>query len=364
MTDGLMVALGQLLGAQQPYDAQAENARVIAVEMLDGPAQTYRVADFSHYFDNISHRGGGHARMHLEGMAARIERVRHQMQKLFEDAAPDRVAAARAAFDVWAAKHIRLSLAHIRRHGSMASPMVTGPSNFPVRRQQKLQRWADNAEAIVRKHAETAVGRLKRIVWPHGAPGEAIRSNNPEAIDLLRAKAAKLEADQEAMKALNAAWRKAGKPGRDSDEAAWQRFGDLASLSPQRLHIYRRSMCDHYMADHQPQAPVETWQLSNNLATIKATRARLADLEAVTARGEQSADVETSAGVVRVVEDPEAARVQLFFPGKPDASTRTLLKSHGFRWAPSVGAWQRHLTNSGRFHADAVLAKIRTTTAA
>ena len=37
---------------------------------------------------------------------------------------------------------------------------------------------------------------------------------------------------------------------------------------------------------------------------------------------------------------------------KPDADTRAELKSSGFRWAPSVGAWQRQLTDNAIRAAD------------
>ena len=41
-------------------------------------------------------------------------------------------------------------------------------------------------------------------------------------------------------------------------------------------------------------------------------------------------------------------RIQLFFEGKPEPEVRDILKSNGFRWAPSVGAWQRQLNNNGK----------------
>lgn len=358
MSEGLMVAIGQILGAQQPYSAAEENAKTVTVAFFDAPPRVFRVSEHSRNFDNISFRGERHARMHLEAMADRIARVRASVARDSEEAAPENVAAARAAFDQWAAKHIGLSLAHIRRHASMASPMITGPSNFPVRRQQKLQRWADNAEARIHQHADIAAKRLKRLLWPHGAPGEAIRSNNPEAVELLRAKVAELTAKQERMKALNAAWRKAGKPGKNSEDATWQAFGDAAQLSAGELALRRRELCSHYMADRRPVAPVETWQLSNNLATIKTAQTRLANLEALQSRGDVERTQETAAGAVRIVEDVEAARIQLIFPGKPSAEHRAVLKRNGFRWAPTAGAWQRHLTNAGRYHAKAVLEEI------
>ena len=39
-------------------------------------------------------------------------------------------------------------------------------------------------------------------------------------------------------------------------------------------------------------------------------------------------------------------RLQLIFEEKPDADTRQALKSEGFKWAPSQGAWQRQLNQN------------------
>jgi hypothetical protein len=42
-------------------------------------------------------------------------------------------------------------------------------------------------------------------------------------------------------------------------------------------------------------------------------------------------------------------RLQLFFDGKPDENTRSILKSNGFKWAPSQGAWQRQLNSNAKY---------------
>ena len=42
-------------------------------------------------------------------------------------------------------------------------------------------------------------------------------------------------------------------------------------------------------------------------------------------------------------------RLQLKFDGKPDESTRSILKSYGFRWSPREGAWQRQLTGNAEY---------------
>lgn len=54
-------------------------------------------------------------------------------------------------------------------------------------------------------------------------------------------------------------------------------------------------------------------------------------------------------GDVRIVEDEN--RVRIFFPGKPIDETRAALKGAGFRWSPTVGAWQRHASNGAWWQA-------------
>lgn len=51
-------------------------------------------------------------------------------------------------------------------------------------------------------------------------------------------------------------------------------------------------------------------------------------------------------------------RIQFIFDGKPDAEVRTILKSNGFRWAPSQGAWQRQLTANGKRAAKEVIKEL------
>ena len=50
----------------------------------------------------------------------------------------------------------------------------------------------------------------------------------------------------------------------------------------------------------------------------------------------------------------EQGRLQVFFDGKPEADARQQLKEHGFRWAPSVGAWQRLLNDNAYYASDRI----------
>ena len=44
--------------------------------------------------------------------------------------------------------------------------------------------------------------------------------------------------------------------------------------------------------------------------------------------------------------------------GKPEPEVRDILKSNGFRWAPSVGAWQRQLNNNGKYAVERVIREL------
>lgn len=64
-----------------------------------------------------------------------------------------------------------------------------------------------------------------------------------------------------------------------------------------------------------------------------------AEAETVTINGESA----------QVIRNKEEMRLQLLFDGKPDEATRRMLKSNGFRWAPSCTAWQRMLNDNAEY---------------
>ena len=92
----------------------------------------------------------------------------------------------------------------------------------------------------------------------------------------------------------------------------------------------------------------ESYQLTNNNAEIRRVKARI---EQLSKQAQQEfSGWEFDGGCVEM--NREDNRLQVFFDGKPDADTRAELKSSGFRWAPSVGAWQRQLTDNAIRAAD------------
>jgi hypothetical protein len=100
--------------------------------------------------------------------------------------------------------------------------------------------------------------------------------------------------------------------------------------------------------------PFPSYELNNNNAKIKTTKERIEKLQAVKEIGTK----ETETDFCKVIENTEAMRIQLIFDGKPDDQTRDILKSNGFKWAPSQGAWQRQLTDNARYSTKKVLEQL------
>jgi len=165
------------------------------------------------------------------------------------------------------------------------------------------------------------------------ANNTAIYSDDPEAVREIDAKLEKMKAEREMMKKCN----------------ALVRNGDRAGL----LEITKdpRKVVELFTPDFCGRLGFPDFELTNLGANIRRMEKRREELAALKA----TAKVERMAGDVRIVENPELARIQLFYPGKPDQATRDNLKRWGFRWAPSEGAWQRQLNNSGRWAAREVL---------
>lgn len=147
----------------------------------------------------------------------------------------------------------------------------------------------------------------------------AISSDDPEAIDQLKAKVEKLEAHQEHMKAVNKLVRK-------NDRAGLEAMG----LTPSQVARL-------FVPDFCGRLGYPDYEIKNNNANIRRIKERIEHLE----RHAKDESSESTIGDIRIFDNTDLNRLQMFFPGKPSESIRSLLKSRGFKWAPSEGAWQR-----------------------
>ena len=98
-----------------------------------------------------------------------------------------------------------------------------------------------------------------------------------------------------------------------------------------------------------------SYLLTNNNQNIHRIEERLKRLKAIKEKGSSEQEYET----FKVVENTDAMRYQIIFDGKPEVEIRTLLKSNGFKWAPSQEAWQRQITTNGKYALKSVVEKLK-----
>ena len=208
------------------------------------------------------------------------------------------------------------------------SILIAGGSNFPVRQKEK-QNAARDSNMREWQYIQGLLDKIRST----GMGG--IRQDDPQAIPKLEKKLAGLEKAQETMKAVNAYYRKHGT------------LDGCPHLSPENLEKLKAAMVSGW---HYEKKPFQSWELSNNNAEIRRIRQRIDSL--TRARETVYVGWEFEGGHVEA--NREQSRLQVFFEDKPDADARQQLKEHGFRWAPSVGAWQRLLNGNAYYAADRI----------
>lgn len=154
-----------------------------------------------------------------------------------------------------------------------------------------------------------------------------ISSGDPQALEKLTAKLEQSKELQDTMKIVNAYWRKfgtcKGAPG-------------ITDVQAEKLE---KRIETGYSWEKQP---FTSYELTNNNAEIKRLERRIQELTYNKEVGFSGWDFE--GGYAEANTDMN--RLQLYFDEKPDEQRRTILKSNGFKWAPSQGAWQRQLTDN------------------
>lgn len=216
------------------------------------------------------------------------------------------------------------------------SVMISGAGNFPVKKKERqLAAWERNHEFY--QYVQGILAKIENILYGR----EIIKSDDERAIEKLEEKLEDMKKLQEDMKAANKALRLKDK------EAGNDQLREIG-YSEESIEELRKP-------DYLGRAGYPNFQLSNNNANIHRVEERLKRLKAVKERGSSEQEYKT----FKVVENTEAMRYQIIFDGKPDAEIRTLLKSNGFKWAPSQGAWQRQITSNGKWALKKVVEKLK-----
>jgi len=216
------------------------------------------------------------------------------------------------------------------------SVLISGSGNFPVRKKEKQnQAWEKNHKFF--NEIQEILKKMEAILYG----SEMIMSGDEDAVEKLEEKLQKLKETQEKMKSANKAIRM-----KDIEKAN----GLLKDMGYTEEEIKTLKTPDFCGRIGYPD-----YLLRNNNANIRRIEARLRNLKAVKEKGTS----ETKNQFFKVIENTELMRLQLVFDGKPDQRIRDILKSNGFKWAPSQSAWQRQLTNNSRYALERVIDQLK-----
>ena len=204
------------------------------------------------------------------------------------------------------------------------SILIAGGSNFPGRKKEKQNAARD------RNYGEYAeISKLLDKIRSVGMGG--ISADDDLAVEKLTKKLEGLESQQATMKAVNAYFRK------------HKTLDGCPELTPEQAEKLKADMAQSWHLDKSK--PYPAYLLSNNNANIRRTRQRIEDLKSQS----EYAGWAFPGGRAEINEGEN--RLQLFFEEKPSEEQRRELKSNGFKWAPSQGAWQRQLTKNAIYAA-------------
>lgn len=219
-------------------------------------------------------------------------------------------------------KFERLFLLSMSAKSRCASSMVTGPARFNVEKNRR----ANERERKVSDELLAYIERVRKAIDKQNNPekyaSDAISSDDENAIDKLKEKLAKLQKAQEQMKACN-------KIVKDKKDNKIERLAEILGTKERAEELLKPDFCGH--------VGFASYNLTNNNAAIKATEARIKQLESHT---QQETKEFTVAGV-KVIQNAELMRLQFFFDGKPAREIIDLMKKHGFKWSPLNSCWQR-----------------------
>lgn len=257
-----------------------------------------------------------------KGYRAKVDEA-YELAEAKAQSMPECGAKAYALADSYARKLAEWMNEGYRIEAMCPSVLISGAGNFPTGK-KKRQNQARDSHAAKYKAIEGIMERIRKL----GTGG--IQSGDPQAVEKLEAKLQRLEERQDAMKRANAHYRKHGTLDGFT-------FGDdaLGKAALENMGFWHG-------------APFPPYELSNNNASIKRTRARLEQIKGAKAEPTREREATVNGEPCRVVENTDLMRLQLVFDGKPEDGTRERLKANGFRWSRRNMAWQRQLTDNAR----------------
>lgn len=248
------------------------------------------------------------------------------------------------------------------------APLTTGRADYAERKAARIDRMRAKAAKLA-SESDATFGRARSVMGmiPLGQPilvghhSEGKHRRDIGRIDSLMGKASRAHQEAQDLAARADAAEESRAISSDDPEALDKLRAKLAKIEDLRVHgvavnkIIRAAKGDmakacaalvasgETLADAARMTTGSRWdigcpryRLSNWAAECKRIQVRIAQLET---RATAPSNPDETIGDVTICERDN--RVQLLFPGKPSEEIRTELKRNGFRWLPMASAWQR-----------------------
>lgn len=257
---------------------------------------------------------------HIADVTAKIKAAKAKVSPEAQERLDSLLERYKVKYAEWLNNYNRNGAGHV-------SVMISGASNYNMRAHEK---YLNREGKLWKEYEELNIDhKISAII--HG--DKIIKSGDADAIEKLEAKIAKLEKYQTDMKAANAIVRKK----KLTDE---EKINQLIEL----LGIENGTAAKLLQPDFCGRVGFPDYALTNNGATIRTSKKRLEGLQRLAEQAATAPIEERTVKVngIEIIDNIEINRVQIIFPGKPDADIRAKLKSNGFKWAPSQGAWQNY----------------------
>jgi hypothetical protein len=218
-----------------------------------------------------------------------------------------------------------LFLASLNAKSNCMSSMITGSANFPVARMEKM----NSRERARTQEMYDFIDKVRKAIDKVNNPSTDIRSDDKDAITKLKEKLANLEKNQEKMKACN-------KIIKDKKDNKIERLTEILGNEETAREVLKPSRYGI--------VGYESFSLTNNNATIRSTKERIAQLEAQ--EGRKTTDLRKEELNLTITQNAEDDRIQFFFDDKPEREVIDLMKRHGFKWSKNNNCWQRLWNNN------------------
>ena len=214
----------------------------------------------------------------------------------------------------------------ITEHIPFGQPILVGHHSEGRHRRDLNRSWR-----AMEKSAEASKKAEHYRQKAAGVGKGGISSDDPDAIEKLREKLAKLEEVHAKHKKINAYYRK-HKTVKGLDGII-DKTADLLDINA---------------AEAWDKKPIPAYEFSNRNGNMGRIKERIKELEA----SADEPEGETIEGEGYTIEESkEINRVKFIFDAKPQREVCKLLRSQGWRWSRTEMAWLRHLNNGGRHSA-------------